>query len=144
VAKKKRKKERTQNKFENAVIAGARTAFKRYSPKYGAVRDRARVEIPWHKKDGTLAQRPSVRFKCELCGRLTQDGSDDKNPDDPDRGNNVDHIDPVVEIGKSRKDYTLSEFIARLDCKIENLQLLCLPCHKEKTTQEKELRSQAK
>lgn len=135
-------KSRTQNKFINAVIGAARTAFMRYSPKYHEVRMRNRIELEKLKKDGTKAKKPDVYYKCELCGRMTKDGK--KDPEDPNKGNNVDHIDPVVEFNKTRSDYTLTEYLERLDCDISNLQLICIPCHDEKTKKERAIRQKFK
>lgn len=124
-------KKRTQNKFENAAIGCIRTSFTKFSPKYGEVVDRCRVEIPKYKKDGTLAKRPSVFARCEICKELV-------------KAITVDHIIPVIEIGKTRQDYTLSEIADRIDCHISNLQGICEKCHTKKTAGERILREEAK
>lgn len=86
-----------------------------------------RYELDKFNKDGSLSKQRDVYYKCDICGG----GS--KKPE-------IDHIDPVIEIGKSRKDYTLDEIVKRIDCDIENLQLLCEACHKEKTSNERKVR----
>lgn len=54
----------------------------------------------------------------------------------------VDHIDPVVPISGFT---TWDEYIARLFCGPEGLQILCKPCHKQKSVAEnKERRIHAK
>ena len=120
-------KKRTQNKFYNAIIGAIRIAFARYSPQVGQLMANARVEIPKKNKDGSLSKRPEVWSKCNICKKLTKKIE-------------IDHIGPVVEIGKTYKDYTWDELIQRIDCNLENLQVICPNCHKDKTKQEREKR----
>lgn len=47
----------------------------------------------------------------------------------------VDHIEPIVDPAKGFEDWTT--FINRLYCEGDNLQLLCGPCHTEKTLEER-------
>ena len=56
----------------------------------------------------------------------------------------IDHIEPVIEFGKTRSDYTIQEIYERIDCDIENLQRLCKECHKQKTKDEKVKRKKNK
>ena len=120
-------KKRTQNKFLNSIISCMRTAFARYSPKYEEVIKGARVEKEKINKDGSVSKRPAVWYTCNSCNNLT------KKVD-------IDHIEPIIEPGKTYKDYTLDEILARLDCSVDNLQVLCQDCHKEKTTEERKRR----
>jgi len=46
----------------------------------------------------------------------------------------VDHIVPVINPKKGFEDW--NTYIARLFCGIANLQVLCKPCHIEKTNKE--------
>lgn len=124
-------KKRTQARFENAIISGMRTAFARYSPKYLEVLMAARIEKDNINKDGSVSKVKSVWYKCNVCGELSKAGSVD-----------IDHIVPVVEIGKSRHDYNLQEFKDRLDCDISNLQVICEECHNKKTEEEKVFKKQ--
>lgn len=57
-------------------------------------------------------------------------------------GHHVDHIQPVVETSVGFVDW--DTYISRLFCPASNLQLLCSPCHKEKTKKEQEERKLAK
>lgn len=51
----------------------------------------------------------------------------------------VDHIDPV---GKQPRTLTeLLPYIARMFCPLSNLQGLCKPCHRRKTTEETKARA---
>lgn len=51
---------------------------------------------------------------------------------------NVDHIKPAVD---PKKGFTTwDDFINRLYCEKDNLQAICVGCHKIKTTEEKQIR----
>lgn len=54
----------------------------------------------------------------------------------------VDHIDPVVD--PARGFTTWDEYIDRLFCEAEGLQILCKVCHKDKTNEEKKIRMAAR
>lgn len=47
----------------------------------------------------------------------------------------VDHIEPIVDPEKGFENW--DEFIERMFCEEENLQLLCKACHDEKSTKER-------
>jgi len=127
--RKKKPKQRTDNKLQNAIIQGMRLAFSRYSIKYLSVVQKQRVELPILKKDGAVSKKKEVWHECVLCHKLQ-------------KRLQVDHINPVIELGKTRKDYTLDEYFKRLDCDESNLQAICKECHAAKTLQEnKERRS---
>jgi|15BtaG_2_1085339.scaffolds.fasta_scaffold02123_3 5-methylcytosine-specific restriction endonuclease McrA len=69
--------------------------------------------------------------KCEQCLNLF-----------PQKDMAVDHIDPVVPIeGFDKADgflgYDWDQVIRRLYCESEGLQILCKPCHKAKTIDER-------
>lgn len=74
--------------------------------------------------------RGGPRYICESCGKTT-----------PSSKVNVDHIDPVVPIHRLSKDMTWDEIVDRMfNCPSDNLQVLCLDCHKEKTQEENKKR----
>jgi 5-methylcytosine-specific restriction endonuclease McrA len=50
----------------------------------------------------------------------------------------VDHIVPVLDPRLGFVNFDV--YVARLFCSLENLQVLCKPCHKIKTNQENEVR----
>lgn len=52
----------------------------------------------------------------------------------------VDHIQPVVPIDRPVQDW--NEYIERLFCSPENLQVLCKPCHQVKCDNEQEERNE--
>ena len=51
----------------------------------------------------------------------------------------VDHDIPVIDPIKGFEDWNI--FVERLFCDPENLKLLCKPCHKVKTDEEKRVRA---
>jgi 5-methylcytosine-specific restriction endonuclease McrA len=56
----------------------------------------------------------------------------------------VDHIIPIIPIGRSLDEMSWDEVMDRLWCPIENLIAICKPCHKAKTKIESKLRREAK
>lgn len=81
-------------------------------------------------------KRKAVKFwvKCEECGKMEAKSNVQ-----------IDHKIPLVPIDKSLEDMTWDEVINRLWCAEENLQILCLPCHKQKTAiEQKERRAYKK
>lgn len=67
------------------------------------------------------------RYQCAFCMKLFSD-----------KQIQIDHINPVVEVNSGF--INLDEFAKRLFCDDSNLQILCKPCHKEKTASENRLR----
>lgn len=73
-----------------------------------------------------------LRYRCKACGSLVERSE-----------KQVDHIEPVVEIGKPGNtswDY----YRDRLFVSVEKLQVLCRGCHKSKTNEENQRRRQCK
>jgi len=54
----------------------------------------------------------------------------------------VDHVSPVVD--PTRGFTTWDEYIDRLFCSVDGLQILCKTCHKTKTNEEKQVRMAAR
>lgn len=75
----------------------------------------AKTEKKINPKTGRLAQH----YTCAVCSQ-----------DFTSKDVQVDHRVPIGN------DLTWDEFISRLFCEKENLQCLCIPCHKEKTLKE--------
>jgi len=97
------------------------------SPVIREVMLQARRETPRLNKDGSVAKRPSVEYRCNLC-QSWRPGSDIS----------VDHIDPVVSVEEGFVDW--NTFMERLFCDASNLQVLCSVCHKNKTSEERKAR----
>jgi 5-methylcytosine-specific restriction endonuclease McrA len=68
-------------------------------------------------------KRQKFEYKCAGCGNYF-----------PDKEVNVDHIIPA---GKLNSYEDLPEFVRKLFCEEDNLQVLCKKCHDIKTKQDK-------
>lgn len=53
-----------------------------------------------------------------------------------------DHINPVVNTEGKKAD--MNTFVENLFCDTENMQMLCIPCHDQKSQTEQQLRKIAK
>lgn len=49
----------------------------------------------------------------------------------------IDHIKPVIPLDKTTEDMSWDEIIDNLFCPIDNLQVLCIDCHHDKSAKEK-------
>lgn len=116
----------TDGRLKAFIIAVLRQGTRRYPPKYECLNE-AKTEKKKNPKTGRIAQH----YRCNLCGE-----------DYPATGINVDHRQPVVdpEVGFVSWD----EYINRLYCGKDNLQVLCKTCHDKKSAKEKKLRSSTK
>jgi 5-methylcytosine-specific restriction endonuclease McrA len=101
------------------VTSALRAASRRWPPKYKALKE-AFVGRKVNAKTGKVA----MHYKCAECKKhfVAVDVQ-------------VDHIDPIVDPKKGFQ--TWDKFIERMFVEIEKLQVLCKPCHKIKTDQEK-------
>ena len=72
-------------------------------------------------------KRKAVKFwvKCAECGEMEAKSNVQ-----------VDHKEPLVPLNSSLEEMTWDEVVDRLWCDINNLQLLCKPCHKLKSLTE--------
>jgi 5-methylcytosine-specific restriction endonuclease McrA len=61
----------------------------------------------------------------------------------PEWSSDVDHIDPVIPIGRAMKEMSVLEVIDRAWCEDGNLQVLCESCHGAKTKAERDARTEA-
>jgi 5-methylcytosine-specific restriction endonuclease McrA len=117
--KKRNGGEWTDARFRSFVTSALRAASRRWPPKYKALKE-AFVGRKTNKKTGKLA----MHYKCAKCKKhfVAADVQ-------------VDHVLPVVDpkVGFVSWD----DFINRIFCEIENLQVMCKPCHKVKTEEEK-------
>jgi len=117
--KKRNGGEWTDARFRSFVTSALRAASRRWPPKYKALKE-AFVGKKTNKKTGKLA----MHYKCAKCKKLFV-AADVQ----------VDHILPVVSTSEGFVGW--DSFIDRIFCEIENLQVLCKPCHKVKTEEEK-------
>lgn len=108
-----------------------RSAWRRIFSRSPAVIEalqKARRERPWYKKDGTTAARPRVEFLCSSCNEWFMR-----------KDIQVDHEVPVIDPVKGFETWEI--FSDRLFCDPSNLNVLCKPCHKVKTDEEKRIRA---
>lgn len=112
-------KQWTEARFRSFIISALRAASRRWGQKYAAL-DVAFTERKTNKKTGLLAKH----FRCASCSNefIATDVQ-------------VDHIHPVVDPKKGFN--TWDEYIDRMFCEVDGYQVLCKPCHKTKTDQEK-------
>lgn len=85
---------------------------------------KVRREVPKFNKDGSRAKKDAVQYRCGVCGEWSKSTAVA-----------VDHINPVIDVQAGFVDW--NEFIARLFCGPENLQVICDPCHNKKTQAER-------
>ena len=105
----------TVGRFNSFVTSILRSGSRRWGPKYQTL-NLAKTEKRINPKSGRLAQH----FKCAGCGE-----------EFTSKNVQVDHIKPIGF------DKTWDEFIDGLFCEADNLQCLCIECHKKKTLTEK-------
>lgn len=99
------------------IVSVLRAGTRRYPPKYEVLNE-AKTEKRVNSKTGRVAQH----YLCATCcGEF------------PSTGVQVDHIQPVV--GKEGF-VSWDKYIANMFCDKDNLQVLCIACHKIKTKEE--------
>lgn len=109
---------------QNAAIRGAlRRQFSR-SPVVREVLMKVRREVPKYNKDGSRAKKDAVQYLCSPCKSWTKSTAV-----------SVDHIVPVIDVQVGFVDW--NEFVRRLFCGPENLQVICDTCHNGKTNAER-------
>jgi len=124
--KKRNGGEWTEARFKSFVTSALRAASRRWPPKYKALKE-AFVARKVNAKTGKMA----MHYNCAVCQKLYV-ASDVQ----------VDHIKPVVDPKKGFISW--DDFINRIFCEIENLQVMCRSCHSVKTQAEKKERTIAK
>lgn len=108
----------TDGRYRAFITSGIRSAFRRYPPKYEAIKSAFTK-----RKKNKASGREAAHFLCAECkGEF------------PQTGIQVDHIVPVVG---HEGFVSWDSFIDRMFCPVENLQILCKACHKVKTAKEK-------
>jgi 5-methylcytosine-specific restriction endonuclease McrA len=113
----------TEARFKSFVTSALRAASRRWPPKYKALKA-AFAGRQVNAKTGKLA----MHYKCAKCKKLFV-AADVQ----------ADHVKPVVDPAKGFVSWDV--FIDRLFCEIENFQILCRNCHKDKTSNEKKQRN---
>ena len=85
---------------------------------------KVRREVAKFNKDGTRAKKDAVQYRCNVCGEWASSTKV-----------SVDHVAPVIDVQVGFVDW--NQFIARLFCGPENLQVICDTCHNIKTQSER-------
>ena len=118
----KKPKEWTKAQVQAFAVSSLRAGFRRFPPKWEVI-----AEGKMGKKVNKYTGRMAEHYLCVSCGGLFIA-----------RDVQVDHIDPVVDpvVGFE----SLDTFSERLHCPKPNMQLLCKPCHKDKTNRERKER----
>ena len=107
---------RKYNQFYS-IMSAIKRCFSR-SPTHRAALNAAKCP----RKKGP---RGGARYRCAECKK-------DFAPKDVQ----VDHIQPIVEIGTLSKDMSWDEIVNRIFCSEDNLQVLCRDCHAKKSRAE--------
>lgn len=101
-------------KFNSFITSILRSGSRRWGPKYSTLSN-AKTGKKINEASGRIAEH----YRCATCGGTF-----------PAKQVQVDHIRPM---GKGR---SWDEFINELFCEEDNLQVLCLKCHKAKSKEE--------
>jgi 5-methylcytosine-specific restriction endonuclease McrA len=112
----------TEGRIKSFITSTIRSGFRRWPEKFEVLKE-AFVRKGINPKTG----RSAALYRCSTC-----------NGEFSSKDIQVDHIEPVVDPIEGFK--TWDEFISRLFCSKENLQVLCKECHLKKTKQEKDVR----
>lgn len=106
----------TQGRYNSFITSALRSAWRRWPPKWETLAE-AFVGVQENKS----TKRQAKHFLCALCL-----------DEFPSTQIQVDHVNPIGSTS------TWDEFIARLFCEKDNLQAVCLTCHKAKTLKERQ------
>ncbi len=104
----------TTSRFWTFIRSALRQAWNKYPVKYEALK-RAEVGKKINTKTGRLAKH----YECNKCKKHF-----------PAKEVQVDHI---VDVGSLKCHADLIVFVTNLFCGIDDLQILCKPCHKSKS-----------
>lgn len=110
----------TEGRKRAFIVSVLRAGSRRWPPKYETLNE-AKTE----KKKNTKTNRVAQHYLCAACG-----------VDFPNTQVQVDHISPVVDVKTGFT--TWDNYIDRLFCGKDNLQVLCKTCHAIKTKEEKQ------
>ena len=113
----------TEGRLRAFIFSTLRAGMRRYPPKYEALA-KAKAGKMINKATGRKAEH----YACNKCNGFFVK-----------KDVQVDHRRPVVSPSTGFRDW--NEYIPRLFCTMANLQVLCKPCHKDKTLREKKRRT---
>lgn len=109
----------TESRYWTFIRSALRQAWSKYPVKYQVLNDNRR---PFTGTD----KRTKWEYQCAECKEWFKS-----------KEVQVDHIESAGSL-KSYED--LPDFVRRLFCEADNLQVMCKPCHKTKTQEERKRR----
>jgi 5-methylcytosine-specific restriction endonuclease McrA len=109
----------TESRYWTFIRSALRQAWSKYPVKYQVLNDNRR---PFTGED----KRTKWEYQCAECEKWFKS-----------KEVQVDHIESAGSL-KSYED--LPDFVRRLFCEADNLQVMCKPCHKTKTQEERKRR----
>lgn len=109
----------TESRHRSFIISALRKASSRYPPRFSTLEE-AKTEKKVNPKTNRVAQH----YLCAACQK-----------DFTLKDVQVDHVDPIVGLEGFK---TWDEYIKRMFCEADNLQVLCKECHGSKTKSERE------
>lgn len=112
----------TEARIKGFIISVLRAGTRRWPPKHN-VKNAAKTEKKINEASGRLAQH----YQCVNCKKEYTSTNIE-----------VDHIQPVVDPDKGFT--TWDDYISRLFCDEQGLQVLCNTCHDEKSSKEQSKR----
>lgn len=112
----------TEGRRRSFITSVLRGGYRRWPPKHEVLK-----EALVGKEVNQRTKRMSNHYKCNKCKKVF-----------PTKEVQVDHIEPIVNptVGFVSWD----DFINNLYCEVDNLQVLCVTCHKKKTEKENKKR----
>ena len=111
----------TEGRFNAFITSTLRSGMRRFPNKWIALKN------AYVGKQRGKSGREAAHYKCAACSLCFSSTNVE-----------VDHIHPVVDISSGFVSW--DEYVTRLFCPVENLQVLCSGCHKEKTKNERSAR----
>ena len=118
-------REWTTSRFWSFIRGALRAKFRSWPPKYHAKAFASRAVQDGVYKTGRHAGEPKYvnYYECAECHQQFRD-----------KDVEVDHIIPAGSL-KCKED--LPAFVDRMFCSAEHLQVICKPCHKIKTAEDR-------
>lgn len=111
----------TKSQYWSFIRSALRRAFSRYPVKF-QVKNKARRTVK--------GKRHKYEYQCAKCEEWFKD-----------KDVEVDHDPPCGSL----KDYSdLPGFVERMFCEEDKLQVICKPCHKKKTAEERKKKDDSK
>lgn len=114
---------------KKAVVSALRLIWWRYDEARKLALQLATVRVPLTNKDGTVSKKYRSYRRCAECGELFE-------PKDV-------HVDHRVPVGPPPKEgFSFSKpswlaFLKRMGTTLDNLQVLCKPCHQIKSNNDR-------